>query len=605
MGPPRRKDTVTIRDALLAILFVFLLVPAAAADEPEWGGQPLSHWIKQLEQGATGLGKAPEALIALGPKALPALRQALMGLNPNAQTNAAEVLGQMGAVAEPLLPDLAELMADDYAGVRAAAALALGRVGRALHNEDASLETLERLTAAAARLRERMEDPDKAVRARVLQGMALMGGFSENDIRLLLQERPRRRVVFASIRELKAEATGIAVNLLKHPSWHVRLWTLQGMFRAELDDRAWLPALADRTHDESEAVAHQALNVLADKAPKSADAATLTLRAFKSPHPRVSSYAALALARCKENGPAATRHLRAALSSQFEGARMGAAWALGNSNDRSVRKAVVTELTERLTDAHLDVRWCAARSLVVLGQTPDAAMPPLYAASTDSVIGPAYSVEYVDDRGDAIMGGKKRNYWGFETPRAAEAWAHLLTFKDRGAAFVAKQPASKDEHRRWQKLNLLAKFKDAALPHLKKMLEARDPELRQRVALTLAALGDKSLAYLPELMSVLERRAQADENERAVEEPVIGQIDWHATALTAIKKLGADAVPKALDHLAASTRSDQRLMQPGLKEWLVKIGEPAVPHLDALRANFELGQWINAVIAAIESKKSR
>ena len=43
-------------------------------------------------------------------------------------------------------------------------------------------------------------------------------------------------------------------------------------------------------------------------------------------------------------------------------------------------------------------------------------------------------------------------------------------------------------------------------------------------------------------------------------------------------------------------------MQPGLKAWMETVGQEAVPHLEALRADFELGTWIDGVIAAIEAK---
>lgn len=593
----------TARCALALILALLVGVPAAADEEPMWGGRPLSHWLDQLTKGETGLGQTPEALIAIGKPALPGLRRAIMGINATARLNAATVLGHMGGAAETLVPDLAELLADDHPGVRAAAALALGRVARAVDDDLASLESTERLVAAASRLKERLDDPDDGVRTAVLQGMALMGAFSQDDLRALLQEPKRRRSAFDAIAKLGPEATELAIHLLRHPSWHVRRWTMRHLRGAPLDPRSWLPALADATHDESEAVAFAALQHLAARVRTDDEAAALAVRALDSPHALVRTWTPMALAHAKRVGPAATRALVKATSAKEATAREGAAWALGQST--TDREAVVGALTRRLTDEAARVRWSAARSLVALGETPDAGIEPLCQAVLAARVEPPYRVRRVPGGHGALQGLKRDGR--IARPRPDAAWPSILRYGAKGAARLAAR-LPEPGPARWRGIHALARFEASAVPHLRPLLTDRDPETRRRVALTLATLKDPSFACLPSLLALLEPRGDRTEDDPPEEEPVITEgegaeaVDWHETALDAIKGLGPKAVAPALEHLAAARPPDQRRMQPALRAWLVTVGKQAVPHLEALRADFELGTWIDGVVTAIETK---
>ncbi|MDJ0973865.1 MAG: HEAT repeat domain-containing protein [Planctomycetota bacterium] len=588
----------------LALCAALLLAapPVHADDEPTWGGRPLSHWLEQLKQGETGLGQAPEALIAIGKPALPGLRRALMGTNPNARRNAATVLGHMGGSAETLVPDLAELLSDEHLVVRTAAALAIGRVARTVDADSASLESTERLVAAAARLKEHLDDPQDAVRTAVVQGMALMGGFSQDDLRALLVDPKRRRGAFDAIAKLGPEATELSINLLRHPSWHVRKWTLRHLRTAQLDPRSWLPALADATHDESEAVAMAALQHLGARLRTDDEATTLTVRALESPHAMVRTWTPMALAHAKRIGPGATRALLKAMQADDAVAQEGAAWALGQST--TDRDAVVAALSKRISAKAPRVRWSAARSLVELGETPDAALPALRDALLASPVERPYRVQLAPGH-ELSIGRKKWSGW-IPRPRPDTAWPSILAFEEDGSAYLREHlPDAAPE--RWHAIHALARFEANAVPHLQALLRDRDPETRRRAALTLATLKDDSFACLPSLLAALEPRGDRDDAEVS-EEPVIHDgenedaIDWHETALEAIKGLGPKAVAPALEHLAAARPNDQKRLQPGLRAWLVTVGKKAVPHLEALRADFELGAWIDGVVNAIEAK---
>ena len=67
------------------------------------------------------------ALGQIGPKAIPALREALKHSNPRIRSGAAFALGSMGPAAEEAVPDLVRVMKDDDRTVRIDAILAIGK----------------------------------------------------------------------------------------------------------------------------------------------------------------------------------------------------------------------------------------------------------------------------------------------------------------------------------------------------------------------------------------------------------------------------------------------------------------------------------------------
>jgi len=66
------------------------------------------------------------ALGQIGPKAIPALKEAMKDSNPRIRSGAAFALGSMGPAAEEAVPDLLRVMKDDDRTVRIDAILAIG-----------------------------------------------------------------------------------------------------------------------------------------------------------------------------------------------------------------------------------------------------------------------------------------------------------------------------------------------------------------------------------------------------------------------------------------------------------------------------------------------
>jgi HEAT repeat protein len=105
------------------------LAEAAAALTQEI--QRTRERTQQLEAEGILVDQASEALIALGPPAIPGLIQALASQDAHVREWAADVLGAMGATGRPALPDLMEAVTDADASVRAAVRRAIDAIEHA------------------------------------------------------------------------------------------------------------------------------------------------------------------------------------------------------------------------------------------------------------------------------------------------------------------------------------------------------------------------------------------------------------------------------------------------------------------------------------------
>jgi HEAT repeat protein len=104
------------------------------ADEPMAEGKPLSHWIKQLEEGGPqDRERAAKAVLSLGPKgapAVPALAKALKEDKVEGVRRAsAQALGKIGPSAKAAVPALADALQDKSRIVSNFSAQALGAIG--------------------------------------------------------------------------------------------------------------------------------------------------------------------------------------------------------------------------------------------------------------------------------------------------------------------------------------------------------------------------------------------------------------------------------------------------------------------------------------------
>jgi HEAT repeat protein len=95
------------------------------------GPAAIPAWIKHLHVDRPLFQDACQALSDLGPRALPALPELMAALNDPRKTYhrpICEIIGRIGLAAEPAVPRLVDLLAEDRLA-RPAICLALGRIG--------------------------------------------------------------------------------------------------------------------------------------------------------------------------------------------------------------------------------------------------------------------------------------------------------------------------------------------------------------------------------------------------------------------------------------------------------------------------------------------
>src|SRR5947209_14146481 len=112
------------------LLVLSLAVMTRAADEKTYEGKTLQAWLAQLQDKEPKQSLAAiDALLKVGPPAVPALGDALKGKEAALRRNAAYVLGELGPDAKDAVGALADALRDEDAGTRQYAAAALGRIG--------------------------------------------------------------------------------------------------------------------------------------------------------------------------------------------------------------------------------------------------------------------------------------------------------------------------------------------------------------------------------------------------------------------------------------------------------------------------------------------
>jgi HEAT repeat protein len=125
---------------LLAFLFVLLFISltesssaqgqptAEKQKEAVYQGKTVSQWVEALKDKRLRFGAA-NALVRIGPAAVPALIEALKDKDRNVRRAAALALGKIGPATKDAVPALIEALKDKESYVRSAAAWALGKIG--------------------------------------------------------------------------------------------------------------------------------------------------------------------------------------------------------------------------------------------------------------------------------------------------------------------------------------------------------------------------------------------------------------------------------------------------------------------------------------------
>jgi HEAT repeat protein len=225
----------------------------------------LQEWLAQQDPWPRS---AVETLGSLGPRALPALRDALGHRSPGVRRAAASAVGALGAHGKGAVPELAKMLRDPDASARAGAARALGQIGSAAR-------------AATLALVPALKDENSGVRQNVAQALGLIGAdgkeagpplagaLSDPDaevrtaaarslIRLDVDLKPARRLLTAVATErfLKSYFARVHSGRPSRPSGEAaKVWglakNLQKLQGSRPDNAADVPTSLD--YDESSA----------------------------------------------------------------------------------------------------------------------------------------------------------------------------------------------------------------------------------------------------------------------------------------------------------------------------------------------------------------
>ena len=398
--------------------------------------------LKNAEPGV--VVPALDALAESGEQAVPLLLEALK--EKQAQYWACLVLAEMGAKAKTAVPAIAELLANDDAGVRREALLALGSIGsdaqsavpamiKALDDTDFTVRygaafALGRIgpaaKAAQESLQKRTADSDHFLRAVSLWSLAKLDPKDETKRReaakhlvTYLTGNPGgvRSVAAHALAELKAGDTDVIdafigtlgdkqvdvaaiaenalaqigesavkplIRALENDASRIGAATTLGRIGAPA--KAAIPALVTALGDKSAEVRREVLYALAAIGPDSRQALAAVVRSLASdPDAATRHAAAYALGTLGPAAKDAVPALRKSLEADDRFLVMVSAWALAKIEPKSVEIAelVLPILIESLKSEQEPVQLEAADALGSLGALAAEAVPALTASLDD------------------------------------------------------------------------------------------------------------------------------------------------------------------------------------------------------------------------------
>jgi len=296
------------------------------------------------------------------PLVLTALRELLRDESAAVRGAAAVAVAQAGSAAEPAVPDLVIHLRDSDETVRCEAAEALGRVGA---NSEPAMRALVATLA----------DPSAVVRAAAARGLATLGPAARDavpELVPLLQDREEfvRTAAADAISQagpLDESATATLVEGLASPDNVVRAQTAEALGAVDAPVEEAAEALAGVLRDSNDVVRAKAAQALGKIGEAAADVAVPSLmKALRDRDSWVSALAAEALGEMGEAADAAAPALIKALAHVNAQVRANAALALGKLGaDAETARAA---LERAASDDDGGVRAQAVRALALLGR---------------------------------------------------------------------------------------------------------------------------------------------------------------------------------------------------------------------------------------------
>jgi HEAT repeat protein len=323
-----------------AILVAIAALACQPRDEPMAAGKPLSHWKREATQVSlfTFLnsdkderrGEAFRRLREMGGPAVPALLDLLRHRNISVSSDAFNAIANMGPTAAAAVPELHRLLHGEDPELRREAAWLLGTIGPAAEPAVPSLEKL-------------LEHPDKRLREVAAKSLGLIGGAG----RVALD---------------RARTTGDA---------GAREAATHGSVAESLDPARRRDIVARALDDESAPVRTRAVELLITADRGEADAlAPLLVRALADPDAGVRHAGHRVLSSWLRDARATPTVLAGVLAGAGPSARADVAWHVGNAARDPVQRSpaprdssVVAALLGALDDEDPKVRIYAARAL--------------------------------------------------------------------------------------------------------------------------------------------------------------------------------------------------------------------------------------------------
>jgi HEAT repeat protein len=425
------------------VLVLALITAACQRDEPMAGGKPLSFWKKEATQvswmsfwnsmGGERRREGFRRLIEIGEPAVPALLDLLREHGNPVRGDAFNALTNLGPRSASAVPELREMLNGDQPELRLGAAGVLGRIGPAAESAVPSLTTL-------------LRHPDPRLREAAAEALGQIGGPGHAALeRAQTSDEARQRAA-----------------------------SMHGMTARSLDPIARRELVATGLADPSPEVRLRAVDLLRTARREEAETlAVYLVKALNDPDPQVNQAAHTVLTIHLQHGGATPRLLAAVLEGGDAAARADAAWRLGYDAIERNRfgstpneRAVVDALLRALKDSMPKVRIYAGRAL-------------------------AYGDGRPREQGIQRL---RRDMPNVEPILAVRAARVLWDVAHNVAEVRPAYAAGLADPKKWTRVETISAImhmgKDAEtfIPHLERLLNDPDPEVRDRAGKILYAI---------------------------------------------------------------------------------------------------------------------
>jgi HEAT repeat protein len=507
------------------------------------------------------------------------LIQGLKSESPDQRIQAAESLKEMGPLAAPAVPALAEALHDKNLAVQLEVLLTLERIGPAAREAVGELiKVLE--NKDRPRLHSGAVDALGAIGRDAAKAVpVLLKLLTGKDIHLATAAGHALTKILPAGSDQLADVVPVLVKSLANPAPEIRNEAIFGL--GTCGGKA-VPALTKlvEAHEKNPQLAWQAAAALALMGREAAPAAPELIDALSSRQESVASQAAAAVGAIGPQAKSAVPKLQALLSSASPVVKEHAAIALGNMG--AAAAPAVSDLVKLLKDENEDVRRIAAGALGRIGQAAETAIPALIAALDDERgpvalhaaealgrIGP-YAVPHLAK----ALSDPRRQHLAVMVlaemgPAAKPAVSGLVAALKE---YDSKQTESSHEFCREVILTLSHMGPDAkeAVPALLDILDNEKHGLRGGAAWALANIGAKEA--IPYLHKALET---ADGSRLHLVAPV---------ALMLLEPDNEDSIRLAVPNLASALENKSGAIRREAAATLARIGPKAAPAVEKLTA---------------------